>query len=292
MTITRVQGAAESDFVSSKHNRELAEVQGRPAREPVRFRNIIEKNADGVVVLNWEGIVLYMNAAAEKLFGCRVADCQGTLLGIPIVPDERTEVDIPQRSGQILIAEMRCNRNGMERAAGPAGFLRNVTDRERQEDALREADRRKDEFLAMLGHGLRNPLTPIENAAQVFRLLGPARRDLRSARERSIARCGTCRGSLTTCSTSPHPRGKVHLQRAKVDVAATMLHQAIETSQPIISAQRAHELTTSIPAAPVLSRGCAGGLAQNRCELAHQRGQIHPGRHGFKRNRARRSVNH
>ena len=47
-----------------------------------------------------------------------------------------------------------------------------ITDRKRAEEALREADRRKDEFLAMLAHELRNPLAPIRNALQILQLAG------------------------------------------------------------------------------------------------------------------------
>ena len=50
------------------------------------------------------------------------------------------------------------------------GSNREVTDRKRAEEALREADRRKDEFLATLAHELRNPLAPIRNALQILRL--------------------------------------------------------------------------------------------------------------------------
>ena len=193
MTITRVERPAESDFVSSERDRELAQCKADLLASEARFRNIIEKNADGVVVLNWEGIVLYMNAAAEKLFGCRVADCQGTLLGIPIVPDERTEVDIPQRSGQILIAEMRVTETEWNGQPARLASLRDVTDRKRAEDALREADRRKNEFLAMLAHELRNPLAPIKNAAAGF------------------STAGSCRSRLALCPRSDRSPGSAHV---------------------------------------------------------------------------------
>ena len=51
-----------------------------------------------------------------------------------------------------------------------AGTTRDVTERKAMEDALREADRKKDEFIALLAHELRNPLAPIRNGLQVIRL--------------------------------------------------------------------------------------------------------------------------
>ncbi len=260
-TITRVERPAECDFVSSERDRELAQCKAELLASETRFRNIIEKNADGVIVLNWNGFVLYMNSAAENLLHCKLADCQGTMLGIPIVTDERTEIDIPQRSGQILIAELRVTETEWNGEPARLASLRDVTDRKRAEDALRDADRRKNEFLAMLAHELRNPLAPIKNAAQVFRLLGPTDPNLRYAREvidRQVQHMSRLVDDLLDISRIT--RGKVHLQREKVDVAA-VLHQAIETSQPIISA-RGHQLTTSFPDESLTLWGDLTRLAQ------------------------------
>ena len=247
--------------MSDKRDTELAQCRADLLASEARFRNIIEKNADGVIVLNWEGIVLYMNSAAEKLFGRKLADCQGTLLGIPVVPDERTEVDIAQRTGQILIAEMRVTETEWNGQPARLASLRDVTDRKRAEDALREADRRKNEFLAMLAHELRNPLAPIKNAAQVFRLLGPTDPNLRYAREvidRQVQHMARLVDDLLDVSRIT--RGKVQLQRQKIDVA-TVMALAVEGSQPIISARR-HELTISLPREPISIWGDLTRLAQ------------------------------
>src|SRR5690348_8286620 len=65
---------------------------------------------------------------------------------------------------------------------GAVNVLMDITDRKRTEDALREADRRKSEFLAMLAHELRNPLAPIRNGLQIIRLAGHDRTALEQAR--------------------------------------------------------------------------------------------------------------
>ena len=59
--------------------------------------------------------------------------------------------------------------------------IRDISDRKRAEEALREADRRKDEFLAMLAHELRNPLAPLRNAVQMMRQKGTDDPDVRWA---------------------------------------------------------------------------------------------------------------
>src|SRR5207237_8584743 len=58
-----------------------------------------------------------------------------------------------------------------------------VTEHKAAEEALKEADRRKDEFLAMLAHELRNPLAPIRTATEVLRLIGPHDANLAAARD-------------------------------------------------------------------------------------------------------------
>ena len=59
------------------------------------------------------------------------------------------------------------------------GIVRDITERKRAVEALQEADRRKNEFLATLAHELRNPLAPIRNAVQVLLMKGPPDPDLK-----------------------------------------------------------------------------------------------------------------
>src|SRR5439155_20684751 len=61
-------------------------------------------------------------------------------------------------------------RDAEGRVVGILGVSHDITQRKRAEAALREADRRKDEFLALLAHELRNPLAPLRNGLQVMRL--------------------------------------------------------------------------------------------------------------------------
>jgi signal transduction histidine kinase len=126
---------------------------------------------------------------------------------------------------------------------------------------LQEADRRKDEFLAMLAHELRNPLAPIRNAAQVIRLLGPADANLQRAREmieRQVLHLSRLVDDLLDVSRIT--RGKITLQKDRLDLAAVVA-QAVETSAPLIQA-RGHKLTISLPQEPVCVAGDATRLAQ------------------------------
>src|SRR4029077_19585829 len=102
---------------------------------------------------------------------------------------------------------------------GASKVARDITERKRAEAALREADRRKDEFLAMLAHELRNPLAPIRNAARVLRLAGPDQPDLRRAEdiiERQVAHLARLVDDLLDVSRIS--RGKVLLRTERLDL--------------------------------------------------------------------------
>lgn len=93
-----------------------------------------------------------------------------------------------------------------------------LADRRRAEDALRDANSRKDEFLAMLGHELRNPLAAIRSAAEIMRLLAPEDAQLKRAHgvlDRQSAHMARLIDGLLEVSRIA--RGKIHLDEAVVD---------------------------------------------------------------------------
>ncbi len=143
-----------------------------------------------------------------------------------------------------------------------------VTDREVLETSLRsqaerlaQADRRKDEFLSMLGHELRNPLTPIRNAV---RLLGSRPGDARTADwayrviDRQTAHLERLVDDLLDVARIE--RGSIHLERRPLDLRAVVR----ETAEAIASMidERGHRLELELPEAPVLLEGDATRLAQ------------------------------
>ena len=117
----------------------------------------------------------------------------------------------------------------------------------RRLERAQDAARAKDEFLAMLGHELRNPLAPIVSALHVMQ----ARQDSTTEREQAVI--------------SRIARGRVRLQPS-LTRAAVILRRAAEMAQPLI-AQRRHELIVEPPARPVLWWGDADRLVQVVCNL-------------------------
>jgi len=124
------------------------------------------------------------------------------------------------------------------------GIIADITLRKHTEATLRDADLRKDEFLATLAHELRNPLAPIRNAVQIMQLSRDeaVHEDARKIIERQLKQMVHLVDDLLDVSRIS--QGKVELRLEQVDVADAVL-DAIETSRPLIDAGR-HHLTTKL----------------------------------------------
>jgi PAS domain S-box-containing protein len=153
-------------------------------------------------------------------------------------------------------------------------------ERARAEEALRDASRRKDEFLAMLAHELRNPLAPILNAAEALKLSGPSDAGQNWARE-IIERQARHLARLVDdlLDVSRITRGKVTLVREPLDLA-TVVERAVETSRPLIDARK-HRLSVTLPAESARVEGdltrlvqVVGNLLNNAAKYTDEGGAI------------------
>jgi PAS domain S-box-containing protein len=161
-----------------------------------------------------------------------------------------------------------------------AGIAEDITEKKRAEEALKDADRRKDEFLATLAHELRNPLAPICNAVEI----------LESAQDHpqiSQQACNVLKRQLAhlvrliddLLEVSRITRGKLQLRKERIELAAA-IHSAIEATRPLIDAA-GHELTISLPAEPILLDADSTRLSQifsnllnNAAKYAEKAGHI------------------
>jgi signal transduction histidine kinase len=127
---------------------------------------------------------------------------------------------------------------------GIAAVVYDVTRLARAKEEAEVANRAKDEFLAMLGHELRNPLAPILTALQLLRLRGiVAGEKERNVIERQVKHLVSLVDDLLDVSRIT--RGKVQLQRVSLEIA-DVVAKAIETASPLLEQQR-HSLTISVP---------------------------------------------
>lgn len=159
-----------------------------------------------------------------------------------------------------LNASLQASNAGLERANRE--LQGEIVERMRVEDRLREADRRKDEFLATLAHELRNPLAPIQSALNVRRLAkpdpDPAERHLQSLLERQMRHLVRLVDDLLDVSRITRDRLEL---RSEVLTLAPVLEAAIETVQPLLDAG-GQVIDLVVPDAPVFLRGDPQRLAQ------------------------------
>ncbi|SDJ55926.1 PAS domain S-box-containing protein [Paraburkholderia steynii] len=163
---------------------------------------------------------------------------------------------------------------------GACCIVQDTTQLKRAEHALREADRRKDEFIATLAHELRNPMAPIRNGLQILRLSGAdnkAAEQIHGMLERQVNQMVRLIDDLLEVSRIAS--GKIELRREPVDLA-TVLHSAVETSRALIDAA-GHQLTISLPheslvlhADPVRIAQVIANLLNNAAKYTDPGGQI------------------
>ncbi|MDN3920496.1 response regulator [Roseateles violae] len=144
-----------------------------------------------------------------------------------------------------------------------------IVERRQAQARLLEANQRKDEFLAMLSHELRNPLAPIRNAVEVIRRLTPEA-DARVAwatdvTERQLRQLSRLVDELLDVARIS--QGKIALRVETVDLCAVVA-QGVETVRDLIDKRR-HELQLSLPAQPVWLQGDFARLAQVVANLLH-----------------------
>ncbi len=215
---------------------------------------------------------------SEQAFACVHADDRGrvrdavaaaTRADDPAPYAEEYRVIHKDGSVRWVFARGRANfdRSDPRRLVSFDGTVADVTERKCIEDErerlvgqLRDADRRKDEFLATLAHELRNPLAPIRNALHIMRLSGDSGtiEKARAVMERQLLQLVRLVDDLLDMSRITS--GKLELRREPVELRQ-VIDAAVETSLPAIE-QEGHALNVFMPDEPVIVEGDAIRLAQ------------------------------
>jgi PAS domain S-box-containing protein len=243
-----------------------------------RLAAIIDSSDDAIIGTDLGRIVVSWNAGAERLFGYTAAEVAGRPISLLMPPDRRAEeseilarlrrgervdhfesVRITKEGHPIDVSlTISPIRDGSGRIVGASKIARDITERKRLEeerrrrlDELAEANRRKDEFLAMLAHELRNPLAVISNAIQLNTLIGAQEqgdwsRDVIGRQVQHLSRLIDDLLEVSRIRT-----GKIQLHKERLDVAM-VLRNAIESVRPLIEA-REHNLTVDIASATLLA---------------------------------------
>lgn len=124
---------------------ELAALEGE-----ARFRSLIVRNSDGMMVVNGDGIVRFVNPAAEVLFGRPAVHLLDSPFGFPITPGDSAELEVLQQPGGIATVEMRVVETDWEGAPSFLLSLRDITERKRTEQQLSLALKTTYQFAAAI----------------------------------------------------------------------------------------------------------------------------------------------
>jgi PAS domain S-box-containing protein len=229
---------------------------------------ILSATVDHIYLIDGDGRYRYVSAGGARLLGRSPAEMSGRTWRDIGLPAELMEPFDAQRRRAIRTGMAQRHeithyneRNeprhfeytiapvaGMDAELGSVVVVaRDDTERMRAEESLRDADRRKDEFLATLAHELRNPLAPIRNSLQILKLprLEPEiASQAREMMERQVHHLVRLVDDLLDVSRVM--RGKIELRKESCELSS-IVARAVETAQPLIDAQQ-HQLDINLPA--------------------------------------------
>jgi PAS domain S-box-containing protein len=235
---------------------ELKEHQRRADEAQARLAAIVESSEDAIVGKTLDGIVTSWNQAAERIFGFTAAE----MIGEPIsrlIPADRRDDLVPiftalrrgdrvehfdtervRKDGTRIQVSLTISpiRDADGRIIGASKIARDVTEQ-------RASERAKDEFLAMLGHELRNPLAAVQSAIIAARLDASRREDALEIAGRQTVQLRRLVDDLLDVARVT--QGKITLRKRRVFLA-TIVERAVEATRTQIE-ERGHTLSVSLP---------------------------------------------
>ncbi|MEJ7849199.1 MAG: PAS domain S-box protein [Pyrinomonadaceae bacterium] len=281
----------------------------------VRKTAMFEAALDCIISMDQEGRIIEFNAAAEKTFGHRREDVLGLDLADVIIPpafreghrkgiehyfktgegpalNRRLELSALRADGSEFPVELTVTRIPVDGDAQFTAYLRDITESKQLKDLqekatlelrqlaanLSQADHRKNEFLAMLAHELRNPLAPISNALQIMRLTddgtATAATDMM---ERQVGQLVRLVDDLLDVSRIT--QGKIQLRRERIELAS-VVHHAVEAAKPSCESGGV-DLRLALESQPIYLNGdqtrlaqVIGNLLNNSCKFTDKGGSI------------------
>ena len=290
-----------SEFTRAAQQRARAQAE-QAVWQREQLRATLACMADGVIVTDAAGRLTMMNPLAESLTGWTCAQSAGQPLEkVFVIRNEQSQqiAESPatrvQRENRTVYQETSLLLATKDQRCLPVDYsaapihdvqgatlgvvlvFRDATERRCAEQALRDADRRKDEFLATLAHELRNPLAPIRTGLEVLKLAGddPALcTEIRATMERQTDHMVRLIDDLLDASRIT--RGKLQLRKCRVELAE-IVRNAIDSTRPLIDAAH-HEFTVTLPPQPIFLDGDPHRLAQVLANLLNNAAKYTPAR--------------
>ncbi len=268
---------------------------------------IVDSSDDAIISKDLNGFIQSWNAAAHRLFGYTAEEAVGRHISF-LIPAERAEEEDRilarlragervyhfdtvrvRQDGQPLYVSLTISpiKDEAGRIVGASKIVRDITERKQAEEQayrlltqLKEADHRKDEFLATLAHELRNPLAPLRNVLEIMKHGGDNGQgfaQIQSTLERQLRQMGRLVDDLTDLNRIS--RSQLELRKERVELAS-VIQQSVEVCRPLAEAAR-HELNVSLPHEPTYLHADPARLTQvfsnllnNACKYTEPGGRI------------------
>jgi two-component system CheB/CheR fusion protein len=290
--------------VTEKHRVEEALREARRTEDALResearFRAAIDHFPGTFAIYDTDRCLRFVNATGlararrreGELLGRREEDVFRQEIVAPYLParerafetgeTQRVEWSRPGPSGdRTFVGIFVPLKDEQGRTRQVLGIAQEITERKRVEQALRDADRRKDEFLGVLSHELRNPLAPVRNALWLLDQGHPGGERAARAKEiinRQVAHLSRLVDDLLDVTRIT--RGKIHLQKARIDLLE-LVRRTIDDHRTLFSA-RAVALTARlahppiwIDADPTRVSQVVGNLLQNAAKFTNPGGSV------------------
>ncbi len=290
-------------ILASRQRAERELIDAQDAMRELNERLQIALEAGKLGTWNWDA------ATDQLVLGARAAEVAGLPANVPFTREQirqhlppedaeraRKALDKALAERSDYACEYRVNRpDGSQRwiaasgrgtyaddgtVLGMTGVMQDITKKKREEQALREADARKDEFLATLAHELRNPLAPLRSSLEILRrqnIGAQAKEAARMVMLRQVNQLVALIDDLIDISRIS--TGRIDLQREPVALAA-VVESALEISRPLIEA-RGHSFSLCLGEAPIHIEADRTRIAQvlsnllnNAAKYANQNGRI------------------
>jgi PAS domain S-box-containing protein len=257
---------------------------------------LVDGSDDAIISKSLDGVISSWNPAAERIFGHTAADAIGQSISL-IVPPELSEQEnqilTRVRNGErvdhletqrlvkgagrlhvsLTISPVRDDRGHI---VGASQIARDITERKRLEHELYESNRHKDEFVAMLGHELRNPLAPIANGTLLLRRFIAEVPDIGRICDMFDRQIDTMRRLLDDLlDVSRLNRGTIRFKRQPMDLQP-IIQSAVETCRPLVERRR-HRLSVDLPPQPLRVVGDGVRLTQAITNLLNNAASYTPG---------------
>lgn len=303
--ITKTKQAEETEKHLRKMVTEATEHAQRSLREiEFRQRAILESAKDyAILTLDTDRRVTSWNTGAEMMMGYTEAEIVGQLGDVFFVPEDRAkagpqhEVETALRTGRAANERWHLRKDGsrfygsgmttalLNDAGAVMGVLkvmRNLTAQKQAEEALLEADRRKDEFLALLAHELRNPMATLSNMLTLLELSGGQHEVMPldvalPMMQREMVQLVRLVDDLLDVSRIN--QGKILLKLERIDLTQ-LVEEALQAIRPLID-DAPRKFTSTLPDKPIYLQGDGTRLTQvirnlltNATKFSHDGGHI------------------